>query len=231
MIDVDKAVLARLKIGGKNFEVLVDCNTAIELKEGKSVDISDVLAAPKIFSNASKGLLASEQELQKLFGSNKVEDVARQIIKNGEVQLTAEYRKKLREEKKRRIIDIIHRNGVDPRTKLPHPPQRIENAFDETRIHIDEFRPAEEQAKEIIKKLRAVLPITFEKREIAVKLPSQYAGSAYQHIRKFGEIKKEEWQNDGSLIIIIEIPAGLRNEFVDKLNSLTKAEAEIRVIK
>ncbi len=231
MVSLDKAVVARLKIEGKNFEVMVDCDKAIELREGRSVDMSDILAAPKVFSDASKGLIASEHDVQKLFGSTKIEDVARQIIKKGEVQLTAEHRKRLREEKKKRIIDIIRRNGIDARTHLPHPIQRIENAFEEAKVHVDEFKSAEEQIDDVVKKLRTVLPISFEKKEIAVRIPAQYAGKSYQALKQFGEVKKEEWQNDGSLVLIIEIPAGLQNDFFEKVNAFTKAEAEIKVVR
>ena len=62
-------------------------------------------------------------------------------------------------------MEIIHRNGVDPKTKLPHPIQRLENAFEEAKIKIDERRSAEDQVKEILDKLRPVLPISFEKKE------------------------------------------------------------------
>ena len=34
---------------------------------------------------------------------------------------------------------MIHRNAVDPKTGLPHPPQRIESAMEEAKIHVDEI--------------------------------------------------------------------------------------------
>ena len=42
MIDINKAVIARLKKGGENFEVLVDCDKAIEFKSG-NVELEDAL--------------------------------------------------------------------------------------------------------------------------------------------------------------------------------------------
>ena len=45
------------------------------------------------------------------------------------------------------------------------------------------------------------------------------------------EILKEDWGNDGSLIINVEIPGGLQEEFFDKLNGLTHGEVESRIIK
>ena len=55
MGDLDKAVIAKLKIRENNFEILVDCEKALELRSGKKVDIEDVLATRDIFSDVKKG--------------------------------------------------------------------------------------------------------------------------------------------------------------------------------
>ena len=143
MVAVDQAIIARLKAQGQSFEILVDCSNALALREGKSMDMHDVLAAMKIFSDAKKGMDASENAMRQIFGTSDVEEVAKLIIQKGEIHLTQEYREKLREDKKRQIISIIHRNGVDPKTHMPHPPQRIENAFEEAKFHVDEFEPVQ----------------------------------------------------------------------------------------
>ena len=65
-------------------------------------------------------------------------------IKNGEIQLTTEYKNKLRDQKRKQIVNLISRNAVDPSNNLPHPPQRIENALNEAKVKIDEFHTAEE---------------------------------------------------------------------------------------
>ena len=153
------------------------------------------------------------------------------FIKKGEIQLTSEYRKKLREQKKKQIIDYIHRNGVDPRTHAPHPPSRIEAAIEEARIHIDEYKPVDRQVSEILKKLTAILPIKFEVKEIAVKISSQYAGKAFSLLSSFGKILKQEWQKDGSLVAVIEMPGGLEEDFHNKINSLTHGNAETKLLK
>jgi len=111
MVNVDKAVIAKLKAEGSNFEILVDCAGALAIKEGKTVDMHDVLAAMQIFSDAHKGLVASEHAIKQIFGTNDVGEVASQIIHKGEIQLTQEYRENLREEKRKQIVAIIHRNG------------------------------------------------------------------------------------------------------------------------
>jgi len=133
MVSVEKAVIARLKTHGQNFEILVDCNNAIALREGKNIDINDVLAAQKVFADAKKGLEASETAMQQIFDSSDAKDVALRIIEKGDIQLTAEYRNNLKEIKRKKILNVIHLNGVDPKTHLPHPIVRLENALEEAK--------------------------------------------------------------------------------------------------
>ena len=161
MVNVDKAVIARLKTHGQSFELLVDCDNALLLKEGREVAIRDVLAAMNVFSDAKKGIAASETAMKQIFGTSDVEEVARQIIKKGEVQITQEHREKIREQKKKQAIDIIHRNGVDPKTHSPHPITRLENALKEAKFHFDERKPVQEQVQEALKALKPILPIRF----------------------------------------------------------------------
>ena len=107
---------------------------------------------------------------------------------------------------------------------------RLENALEEEKIHIDEYKSVEQQVQDILKKLRPILPIKFEVKEIAVKIPSQFAGKATSALRAFGKLLKQEWQPDGSLVAVVEIPGGLEQDFYDKLNSITHGDNESKVI-
>jgi ribosome maturation protein SDO1 len=231
MVTVDEAVIARLKTHGQDFEVLVDCNNALALREGKGIDIKDVLAASKVFTDSKKGLEASEKSMEQIFQTSDAEEVAKQIIKKGEIQLTAEYRNELREKKRKQIINIIHRNGVDPKTHAPHPVIRIENAFEEAKFHIDEVTSVEKQVQEALKKIQPILPIKFEVKELAVKIGPEYAGKAYPTVKNYGTILREEWQNNGYYVAVVEMPGGLEEEFYEKLNNICHGEAEVKVLK
>ena len=222
--------LARLKKGGRNFEIVVDPDNAIAYKKGSEIDIKDVLRGEHVFSDAKKGVFASENDMKSLFNSSDPVKVASIILKEGEIQLTTEYRDKLRAEKKKRILALIQRNAVDPKTKLPHPLARIENAFEQVKCKVDEFKTAEEQVDEAIKALRTVLPLRIEQIVLRVDVPPQYAHQAYGVLKKLGDIKKETWNNDASLIVELEIPAGLQEEVMNRLNSMTHGGVDISII-
>ena len=231
MVSVDKAVLAYMKVSKQIFEVLVDCEKAMDFRHGKSVALGDVVAMVKVFTDSKKGIEASPSQLQQAFSTSNVEDAIKIIITKGEINLTHEYKDKLREEKKRQIISIIHRNGVDPRTHLPHPPQRIENAFDEVKFHVDEFKDVNSQVQEALKKLRVVLPIQFEIKEVAVKISPEYAPKCYSVVKSFGTLLREDWQSNGYWVGVVEIPGGIESDFYDKLNKICHGNVEIKVIK
>lgn len=231
MVDVDKAVIARLKLENHIFEILVDCEKAMEFKHGKSISILDIVASDVVFKDVKKGLHAPENEMHKIFGTDDSEKIISKIIKEGDVQLTIEYRNKLREEKRKQIIYLIAKNSIDPKTNLPHPAKRIELALEQSKVKIDEFKKPEEQVNDIVSSLRAILPIKFEVRELAVKIPAQFAGKSYHILKEYGKVLKDEWQNDGSLIVLMEMPAGIQNEFFDKMNGLTHGDVDIKVVK
>mgnify|MGYP001600212168 CR=1 FL=1 len=221
--------LARLKAGGESFEIIVNPDMAIAFRAGQG-DIRDVLLYDRIFADAKKGLAASEHVMKSVFKTVDHIEVAKQIIQRGEIHLSAEYRDSLREEKRKAIVNIIHRTAVDPRTGFPHPPNRIEAAIEEARVRIDENRKAEDQIQDIVKQLMPVLPIKFEVRQVEFHIPAQFAAKAYPLLKGFGTLQKDSWQNDGSLIAVVEVPAGLQQDLFSELNRLTHGDVESKVI-
>ena len=228
---MDKLHLARLKKGENTYEVVVDPDLAMEFRENKEIQLRDVLKSDTVFFDAKKGLEASHEHLAALFGTEDMEAVAKEIILHGEIQLSAEFREKKRQEKRKQIIDIIHRNGIDPKTNLPHPVTRIENALEEAKVRIDENKTADGQVQDILKALKPIMPIKFVTKEIQVHVPKEYAGKLYGNIINFGKMVNESWNNDGSVTVTVEIPGGLETDFYDQMNSLSQGTIEAKVIK
>ena len=226
----DKYTTARLSKGQDRFEILVKPPQALDYKLGKQVPISQVLLIEEIYSDSSKGTRASAEKLHKYFGTQDPVKVAEEIMKTGELQLTTDQRRQLVEEKRRQIISIIARNCIDPRTGAPHPPLRIEQALEQIRLSIDPYKSAEEQAKTVIEELRPILPLKMEQMRISVKVFPEYAARAYNAFKSFGTVSREEWQKDGSLVAVIEMPAGLYGSFIDRVGKLTQGTIQAKVL-
>ena len=213
----------------EHFEILCKPEKALQYRMGKTTSVREVLAGEIIFSDANKGTKPSEENLRKAFGTTDPLKIAETILTKGTLQLTTEQRRKMVEDKRKQIIDFISRQSVDPKTNLPHPPTRIENAMEQIRYPIDPFKPVEEQAKDIIKLLRTILPLKMEQITVSVTIPATYSVRAYGTIKGFGSIKREEWHNDGSWHGVLEMPAGSYAPFLDKLGEITKGQGETKL--
>ncbi|OPX60158.1 MAG: hypothetical protein A4E30_01175 [Methanomassiliicoccales archaeon PtaB.Bin215] len=231
MVDLEEAIVARLESHGETFEVLIDPKVVNHLKEGKEVELIDYMVIDEIFKNAHKGTRAAEDKLKEVFGTTDAAEIAKVIILKGEVQLTAQQRKEMLESKRLRIIATIARNAINPQTGGPHTPARIEMAMEEAKVHIDPFKPVDMQVPQVLDKLRPLIPIRFDKVRIAVKLKADEYGRCYEDMKEMGKIIKEEWQKNGDWIGVVEIPAGLRDDLFNRLNSKTHGNAETKQLK
>ncbi len=231
MVALDESIIARLKTHGKTFEVFVEPDGALAFKRGDQVKVENILAVEDVFSDAKNGDRPAEQDVINAFGTTDAIKIAEKIILEGELQLTTEQKKKIQEEKKRQVIAVIARNAINPQTKAPHPPARIEAAMAEAGVHIDPMKRVDEMVNITMKAIRPIIPIRFEEVKIAIKLPPEYAAKAYGSVAKFGSLAKQEWQNDGSWIGVITIPAGMQDELYALLNGLTKGCAETKLLK
>jgi ribosome maturation protein SDO1 len=231
LVSLENAVVARLQKGGDHFEILVDPHEAEHILDGKTENVLSALAIDAIFSDSKKGTHAPIESLQKQFKTTDISTIVKEIIQKGEIQLTTEQRHEMQQQKKKRIVDLIVKNAMDPKTKMPHPRTRIELAMDEAKVHIDPFKSVNQQMKTIIEVLRPILPISIEQVRISVKIPPEHVGKAYSAVRSFGTLEREEWQSDGSWIGIVKLPAGMQADFYDRLNTLTKGNIETRILK
>jgi ribosome maturation protein SDO1 len=221
--------IARLTHEGEHFEILVKPDPALSFRLGKGTTLAEALVSDLIYSDANKGTRPSEEKLRKAFSTTDNLKIAETILRRGMLQLTTEQRKQMTEDRRRQIIAFIARHCIDPKTNLPHPPMRIENAMEQIHYPIDPFKETEEQAKDIIKLLRPILPLKIEQVLVNVSIPAQYASRAYGSVKGFGTIRKEEWRADGSWFATVEMPAGLYAPLLEKLGTLTKGTAEAKI--
>lgn len=230
-ISIDKAVIARLNFKGEKFEILVDPEIAWEIKRGKNLNIEDALAYPEVYKNARASEVAPKELLQKIFGTTDINQIALKIIKEGEFELTTEQRRKMIQQKKQEIANLISKRAIDPRTNTPHPPQRILNAMEKAGVRVDPFIDAELQVDGVIKEIRKLLPIKIEKAEIQLVIPPQFTGKVYNLIKNSGTIKDEKWLEDGSLLIVLEMLSASKDVLFKKIADITHGNFQSKILK
>ena len=237
MISLDDAVTAQLESHGERFEVLVDPDAALAIKRGSfdeefDEDLEDVIAAEDVFEDATAGDRPPESALEEVFETTDPIAIIPEVIERGEIQITAQQRQEMQEQKRNRLVNIIARNGINPQQNdTPHPPERIDRALEEAGVTVDPMTPAQQQVDDALNALRPVIPIRFEEVTVAAQLPADYAGSGQAKVREFGELEREEWQNDGSWVGVVTFPAGMQNDFYELVNEVSSGEAETQVVK
>ncbi len=227
---VDKVSVVRYTFANEKFELLVKPDPAFDYKLGKISEISKILVSDEIYTDSSKGNRATNEKLTQVFKTQDSMEIAKIIMKKGELNLTTEQRKKMTAEKKKQIVTFISKTYVDPKTHLPHPPLRIEQAMTDGRVSIDPFKNADDQINDIVEKLRSIIPLKTENLVLEISVPAQFVAQSYTVLKSTGTLKKEDWQPNGSLKAILEIPAAARPNVIDRLGAITKGTAFVEVI-
>jgi ribosome maturation protein SDO1 len=223
---MSEPAIAKLEIKGRRFEILVDPEEAVKIKfEGKG-DIRKALVVEEIFKDARKGDVAGD--LDKYFGTDDVYKIAERIIKEGEVPISSEYRKKQVEQLKKRIIDEISREAIDANTNAPIPPTRIELAIEQIKFNFDINKREEDLKKELIDRLRKVLPLKIGVEKYRISFAAQYANQLITTSKKLGNVLKIDQGEPMSLEI--EISMGKVNELINKIKAITNNSATITKI-
>jgi len=256
-IDLGDYIVGRIEKEGRVFEMLLDPHQAWEAKkiirdeiskkfkegsEKSRLTVKEILNNPKIsidlifesftvFEDLRRGKKATDGDMEAIFNTKDGRTIACHVLLEGDIQWTKTQREEEKAKKLKQIIAIITKNAINPQNKKPHPYQRIEKAIEEAKIKIDLMKNAEEQVDDVVKSIRAIIPIRMEQVEMAIKIPSAFTAKGYNIVAQLAHIKKEEWQSDGSWVSVVSLPAGLQMELIDKLNKLTHGRVQTKLLK
>ncbi len=236
LMDPDKAweakkiireeIKQRLKAGDKKSRLSVK-----ELIENPRIDLELIFESFTVFEDLKRGKKATDGDMEAVFSSNDGRTISGHVLLNGVIHWTQTQREEEIVKKLKQIITIISKNAINPQNKKPHPIQRIEKAIEEAKVKIDVMKSAEEQVDDIVKKIQTVIPIRMEQVELAIKIPTSFTAKGYNIVAQMAQIKKEEWQSDGSWVSVVSLPAGLQMELIDKLNKLTHGRVQTKLLK
>jgi len=220
--------VARIKSHGHDFEISIDPEAAIRFRHGEA-DIREALKAPNVFKDIQKGELAGETLLKEAFNTDDELVVAAKIINDGEIHFDAEYREKLRSDKKEAIIAILAREAADANTGEPVGQKRLASAFSQAKINLDLFKKPEDQVQDVLKKLKPVIALTLERKTLLIRIPSKDAAKLYGTIASKARLLSDSWLGDGSWSGKAELAAGQASALMDELRKATHGDVEISV--
>jgi len=214
--------VAKLRSGKLFFETMVDLDSAMKLRRGGEISISEVIRDNAVYTNLGKGMKAGSAELMQAFGTSEFEKVVEHIVKKGIIEVSQDFRDEALENRRKQVVDFLVRNAIDARTGRPFTSETIGNALKDAGSRI-ENKNIEQQIPGIVDSIKAILPIKIETKKLKVTIPAMHTGKAYGVVTEYKE--KEEWLSNGDLQITLNIPVGIQMEFYDKLNGVTHGSA------
>lgn len=147
---------------GHKLEIACYKNKVISYRNGVETRLDEVLQIDRVFTNISRGLFASEKDIQAVFGKGTTEeDALKYILVHGELQVAQHEREVEVNQMFTDIALIISQKCVNEVTQRPFPAQVIEQALRSIGAAVRLDQPAKKQALALIHRLMdaQIIPI------------------------------------------------------------------------
>ncbi|KAF8320592.1 Shwachman-Bodian-diamond syndrome protein [Cantharellus anzutake] len=208
-IKLTNVSIVRLKKGGKRFEIACYKNKVHEWRNGVETDLDEVMQINNVFFNVSKGQVANSDDLKKAFGKTEVNEIVKEILKKGELQVGEKERAHELENLWKEIANMVAEKCEDPSTSRPYPVGIIEKAMHEAGFSVKTGKSAKSQVLDCVKILqeKSTLPIRRSKMRVRVTMPAKDGKRLKEKVIEGAEkVEDEDWggQDEWEVIMLID---------------------------
>ncbi|KAL3943214.1 MAG: hypothetical protein SGBAC_002704 [Bacillariaceae sp.] len=165
-VRLTNVAVVRINKGGKRFEIACYRNKVVDYRQGLETDLSEVLQTDRVFTNVSKGAFAKAKDLQKVFGTKDEEEIAKIILKQGNVQVSDKERGQQLEKTTAQVAEWISKNCVHPASDRPYTIAQIRHAMSTANFSVHPTKPLKRQYLDCVKLLQFTIPIQRAKMEL-----------------------------------------------------------------
>ncbi|KAL4254547.1 SDO1/SBDS family protein [Abortiporus biennis] len=231
-IKLTNVSIVRLKKGGKRFEIACYKNKVQEWRNGVETNLDDVLQIANVFVNVSKGEVAKHQDLQKAFGKMSSDDIIKEILKKGELQVGEKEREHDLSSIRREIATLVAEKCVDPSTQRPYPVGMIEKAMNEAGFSVQQGKNAKSQVSACIKLLQtdSTLPIQRARMRVRITMPVADGNRLREQIIKGAEKIEEDQMGEQQWDAIMLIDPGQFRVINDLLQKECKGKGRLETM-
>ncbi|KAF8307220.1 Shwachman-Bodian-diamond syndrome protein [Clavulina sp. PMI_390] len=212
-IKLTNVSIVRLKKGGKRFEIACYKNKVQEWRTGVETDLDEVLQISNVFINVSKGQAASTEDLNKAFGKTDVNEIVKEILKKGELQVGEKERAQDLDNLWKDIANQVAEKCVDPETQRPYPVGMIEKGMTEAGFSVKIGKSAKSQVLDCIKLLqtKSTLPIQRSRMRVRITMPAKDGKRLREQIVESAEkVEEDEFGDMDWLLIMLIDPSQFR---------------------
>ncbi|ETV92665.1 SBDS family rRNA metabolism protein [Aphanomyces invadans] len=200
--------IVRLKKGGCRFEVACYKNKVVNWRNRVETQLDEVLQSHDVFVNVSKGKRATADDMRKVFGTDDVDEVAKLIIDQGELQVSDGERAAFNQSLFQEIATIVVEKCVNPESNRPYPFSVIERVMKEIHYSLIPNRSAKQQALDVIGKLQDHMPITRAKMKVQVSVPAKDGKSTKKYLEQHNATVLDQKGTSDTLRLICLIDPG-----------------------
>lgn len=223
-IRLTNVAVVRMKRGGKRFEVACYKNKVVSWRNKTETDIDEVMQTVNVFTNVSKGAVAKKEDLMKCFGHDDIKKICIEILDKGELQISEKERQTQLESAAKDVATIISEKCINSETKRPFPVSMIEKSMKQIHFSVNSKRNTKQQALEVIKKLKEVLPIERCMMKLRVVTHKRNKDKLKELAR---EVESEQVEGDGIYEIIMSIDPGNFRLVDDLIRSTPKSQIHV----
>ncbi len=149
-------VTIKFKRCGKTLEILCKEGAVEDFREGK-MKMRDALFHDAIFTNSTKGVVATREVIEEVTGQTSEDDALALIMTKGDFQYTTKELAEKREAKRRQIVAHICSTYLNPTTDLPYSDVLVTTTLKKVLSVIDPFRSAIHQWTSVQRKFNDLL--------------------------------------------------------------------------
>eukprot|EP00927_Polykrikos_kofoidii_P035148 TRINITY_DN29728_c0_g1_i1.p1 TRINITY_DN29728_c0_g1~~TRINITY_DN29728_c0_g1_i1.p1 ORF type:complete len:360 (+),score=77.44 TRINITY_DN29728_c0_g1_i1:126-1205(+) len=186
--------IVRYKTHGKRLEIACYKNKVLDWREGVEKNLSEVIQTDTVFENVSKGIVAKEKDLVKIFQTKDNEEICRKILKCGELQVSDREREAQLEGIFRDIVQMVVDRVVHAKTGRLHTPIAVEGALKTVGFSVLPDHTAKKQALKAIETLCTQLPESFRRAQMRLRIvcPEALLAETRKHLVDVAHARIEE---------------------------------------
>lgn len=211
--------VVRYKKGGVRFEIACYKNKVLNWRNGVETDLDEVVQTTSVFSNVSKGVFASQEDLQRVFGTTDQVEIVKIILQKGELQVSDKERELEYATLFKDVVSIVVDKCVNPETQRPYPAGIVERTLKDLHFALDPKKTAKQQAMEAIPLIQKVFPIERAKMRLKLALPKAYHEPFHELVNaENARLERETEADEGTAFTVLIDPGSFRkfDTFVHK---------------
>ena len=161
----------RLDRAGSHFEIACYRNKVLSWRNKAETDLGEVLQVDMIFTSVVQGKLAAKKDVTRCFESSDPKDAIKYILDHGELQVSEQEREALQENMIRDVAAIVVEKAINPENNRPYTLTMIQTAMRQIHYSVNTTKGAKSQALDVIRRLKAVMPIARAKMRVRIEYP------------------------------------------------------------